>query len=75
MPRKRIHPLLAISAIVGICMLIISLAPSPADLVRNEVESMRKEAVKLARNGQTDQAIRKLQLLQNSRLCNVGRDG
>ncbi len=66
MPRKRIHPLLAISAIVGICMLIISLAPSPADLVRNEVESMRKEAVKLARNGQTDQAIRKLQLLQKN---------
>jgi hypothetical protein len=64
MPRKRIHPLLAVAAIVGICMLIISLAPSPADLVRDEAQSMRKEALALAHKGHTDQAIRKLQLLQ-----------
>ena len=66
MPRKRIHPLLAVAAIVGICMLIISLAPSPADLVRDEVQSMRKEALALALKGHTDQAILKLQLLQKN---------
>ena len=53
MPRKRIHPLLAVAAIVGICMLIIVLAPSPADLVRDEVQSMRKEALALALKGHT----------------------
>jgi hypothetical protein len=66
MPRKRIHPLIAITALVGTCMLIISLAPSPADLVRDEVQSMRKEALTLANNGQIDQAMRKLQLLQKN---------
>jgi hypothetical protein len=64
MQRKRIHPLLAVAAIVGVCMLIISLAPSPADLVRDEAQSMRKEALALAHKGHTDQAIHKLQLLQ-----------
>tara|TARA_B110000977_G_scaffold200679_1_gene292100 strand:- start:2316 stop:2882 length:567 start_codon:yes stop_codon:yes gene_type:complete len=47
-------------------MLIISLAPSPADLVRGEVQSMRKEALALALKGHTDQAILKLQLLQKN---------
>ena len=64
MSRNNIHPLLAVTVIVGICMLIITLAPSPADLVRDEVKSMRDEALALAYKGHTDQAIHKLQLLQ-----------
>jgi predicted Zn-dependent protease len=64
MTSNKIHPLLAVAVIVGIGMLIITLAPLPTDLVRNEARAMREEALLLASNGHTDKAIHKLQRLQ-----------
>jgi hypothetical protein len=66
MSSNKIHPLLTFAVIVGVCMLIITLAPSPVDLVRDEARSMREEALVLAKEGHIDQAIQKLQLLQKN---------